>query len=133
MLGPLPHAHQPYSLACRSLLSGPDFKAFTIIADFQVQTVLLFFHRHPRFPGAGVARHVAQRFLHDSIDVNGRLGRKQAVGELALVMHLDTRLARELVREPPQGLFQAEIIQNGGTKNLRLVANASAGYLPRSS
>ena len=74
-----------------------------------------------------MARHVAQRFLNDAINVDGRLGREESVRQLPPVMHLHTRLARELFREPLQSLLQAEIIQDGGTKNLGLVAHALQG------
>ena len=42
-------------------------------------------------------------------------------------MHLHSRLAGKLFREPTQGLLQAEVIQDGGTKNLRPVAHALQG------
>ena len=74
-----------------------------------------------------MARHVAQRFLNDAINVDGRLGREKSVRKLPPVMHLHARLARELFREPLQRLLQAEIIQDGGTKNLGLVAHALQG------
>ena len=42
-------------------------------------------------------------------------------------MHLHPCLAGELFGEPTQGLLQAEIIKDGGTKNLRPVTHALQG------
>ena len=76
----MPISPMPWPAAL--FISGLGFKAFAIIADFQVQLVFFFAQRYPRFPRAGMARHVAQRFLHDAINVDGRLGREKSVGKL---------------------------------------------------
>src|SRR3989454_9385578 len=118
-----PHSHQAQPVARRAVRPGPGCKTHAIVVDLEVQLSVPLFQRDPRLLRLRVARDVRERLLHDAVEVNGVLGRESAIAQLGLEAHVDPGLARELLREPLEGLLQPEIIQDRRAKHLRLVAH----------
>ena len=78
--------------------------------------------------GAGVARNVGQRLLHDAEQVRFGLIRQAAV-ESGSVIDLDAGALAETRHQPAQARVETEIVEDGGAQKLGQLAHVGDGLL----
>src|SRR5580658_410512 len=121
--------HSDHTHAARSSASGRQ--AAPVVANGKAHLAALPVQLHNGVACAGMPRHIGERLLRQAEQVRfGIVG--QASGNSGLEFRLDSSAMREAFAEPAQRGFQAKIVKNCGTQQLRHLPYIADGFVHQS-
>ena len=90
-----------------------------MILDFELECTRKVAQAHPGTLGSRVFRDVTERFLQDTIDVNGDVGINWNARSRPLVRHGQTKLPLDVAQVPVERALETELVENRGVQRLR--------------